>query len=142
MVKKLLKHEFMALSRMLVPMYIILLGLALITRIIAIFETDAVIYDIILVSSVIILSIGLLVGLVYTMVSCIIRFYRNLFSKEGYLTFTLPVSVNAHLGTKLLTSVVAYLASLAVVFILLHCHKRRAFGRNLQGGRLYLQSGN
>lgn len=116
MVKKLIKHEFMALSRMLVPMYIILLGLSLITRIIVVFENDSVIYDIISVSSIIVLAIGLVVGVVYTMVSCIIRFYRNLFSKEGYLTFTLPVSVNAHLGTKLFTSAVAYITSLAVIF--------------------------
>lgn len=116
MVKKLLKHEFMALSRMLVPMYIILLGLSLITRIIVIFENDSVIYNIISISSIIVLCIGLVVGLVYTMVSCIIRFYRNLFSKEGYLTFTLPVSVNAHLGTKLFTASVASIASFAVIF--------------------------
>ncbi len=116
MVKKLLKHEFMALGRMLVPMYIILLGLSLITRIIVIFENDSVIYDIISVSSIVVLTIGLVVGLIYTIVSCVIRFYRNLFSKEGYLTFTLPVSTSAHLLTKLFASVVAYIASLGIVF--------------------------
>lgn len=116
MVKKLLKHEFMALSRMLVPMYIILLGLSLITRIIVIFENDSVIYGIISASSIGVLCIGLVVGVIYTLVSCIIRFYKNLFSKEGYLTFTLPVSVNAHLGTKLFTASVASIASFAVIF--------------------------
>lgn len=117
MVKKLLKHEFMALGRMLVPMYIILLGLSLITRIIVIFENDSVIYDIISVSSIVVLAIGLVVGVIYTIVSCIIRFYKNLFSKEGYLTFTLPVSVEAHLGTKLFSSVVSYIASIGVIFL-------------------------
>jgi len=117
MVKKLLKHEFMALSRMLVPMYIILLGLSVITRVIFAFETGSLIYDIISSSSVAVLLIGLLVGAIYTTVSCIIRFYRNLFTKEGYLTFTLPVSVEAHLGTKLFTAVVADFATLGVMFI-------------------------
>lgn len=116
MVKKLFKHEFMALGRMLVPMYVILLGLSLITRIIVIFENNSVIYNIISVSSIIVLCIGLLVGVIYTTVSCVIRFYRNLFSKEGYLTFTLPVSVEAHLGTKLTCAAVAYIASLGVIF--------------------------
>ncbi len=116
MVKKLIKHEFMALGRMLVPMYIILLGLSLITRIIVIFENDSVIYSIISGSSIAILAIALIVGVVYTMVSCIIRFYRNLFSKEGYLTFTLPVSVEAHIFTKLLCAGVSYIASLAIIF--------------------------
>lgn len=117
MVKKLLKHEFMALSRMLVPMYIILVGLAVITRVIFIFENGSVIYSIISGSSVAVLIIGLLVGAIYTTVSCIIRFYRNLFSKEGYLTFTLPVSVEAHLGTKLLAAVVADFVTLGVIII-------------------------
>lgn len=116
MVKKLIKHEFMALARMLVPMYIILLGLSVITRVIAFFENDSVVYDIISGSSVAVLTIALVVGVVYTLVSCIIRFYRNLFTKEGYLTFTLPVSVNQHLLTKLITGVVACFASYAVVF--------------------------
>lgn len=115
MVKKLIKHEFMALARMLVPMYIILLGLSLITRILFIFENDSLVYSIIAGSSVAILAIALIVGTVYTLVSCVIRFYRNLFSKEGYLTFTLPVSVEAHLLTKLFTAVVAYIASLAII---------------------------
>lgn len=117
MVKKLLKHEFMALSRMLVPMYIILLGLSLITRIIFIFENDSIIFDIISVSSIVVLAIGLVVGVVYTIVSCVIRFYRNLFSKEGYLTFTLPVSVEAHLGTKLFCAGISYIASIGVIFL-------------------------
>ncbi|MBQ8572279.1 MAG: hypothetical protein IJ451_02285 [Ruminococcus sp.] len=116
MVKKLIKHEFMALARMLVPMYVILLGLSLITRIIVIFENDSVIYDIISVSSIVVLTIGLVVGNIYTIVSCIIRFYRNLFSKEGYLTFTLPVSVEAHIFTKLLCAGVSYIASIAIIF--------------------------
>lgn len=117
MVKKLIKHEFMALTRLLAPMYIILLGLSVITRILFIFENDSVVFGIIAGSSVAVLGIGLVVGVVYTVVSCIIRFYRNLFSKEGYLSFTLPVSVEAHLLTKAFTAVVAYFASIAVVII-------------------------
>lgn len=117
MVKKLIKHEFMALSRMLVPMYIVLLGLSIITRIIAIFESDHLIYEIVLVSAVIILPVAIVISLVYTVVSCIIRFYKNLFSKEGYLTFTLPVSVSSHLLTKLFTAVVATFATVTVAII-------------------------
>ena len=116
MVKKLIKHEFMALSRMLVPMYVIILGLAVLTRTIVFFENDSIIYNIISVSVIAMLAIGIVVSLVYTLVAGIIRFYRNLFSKEGYLTFTLPVSVEAHLFTKLLCAVVSYIASFAVIF--------------------------
>lgn len=116
MVKKLFKHEFMALARMLVPMYVIILGLSVLTRTIVFFENDSIVYDIVSTSVIIMLCIGIGVGLVYTIVAGIIRFYKNLFSKEGYLTFTLPVSTQAHLLTKLFTAFVSYIASLAVIF--------------------------
>ena len=83
MVKTLLKHEFMGLGRFLTPMYIVLVALAVITRVIAFFETDALIYDIILGSSVGVLLIAMLVALIYTSVCSVIRFYKNLFSKEN-----------------------------------------------------------
>lgn len=116
MVKKLIKHEFMALARMLVPMYVIILGLSILTRAIVFFETDSIVYDIISTSVIIMLCISIGVSLVYTVVAGIIRFYRNLFSKEGYLTFTLPVSTEAHLLTKLFAAAVSYIASFAVIF--------------------------
>ena len=116
MVKKLIKHEFTAMGRLLLPMYIILLGLSVITRIILFFENDSVIYSIISGSAIFVLALGLVAGTMYTVVSSIIRFYKNLFSKEGYLTFTLPVTVEAHLFTKLLVAVVSYLSSFAVIF--------------------------
>ena len=34
----------------------------------------------------------------------VIRFYRNLFSQEGYLTFALPVSTSKHIIVKLISS--------------------------------------
>lgn len=117
MVKTLLKHEFMGLGRFLTPMYIVLVALAVITRVIAFFETDALIYDIILGSSVVVLLIAMLVALIYTSVCSVIRFYKNLFSKEGYLTFTLPVSPKAHLLTKLFTAAVYYLATCLLIFV-------------------------
>ncbi len=116
MVKKLIKHEFMAMGRMLTPMYIILLTLSLITRIIVFFENDSIIYNIISGSSIAVLSIAIVVSVVFTMVSCIVRFYKNLFSKEGYLTFTLPVSVDAHLLTKLFAAFVSTVVSFLVIF--------------------------
>ena len=117
MVKTLLKHEFKGLGRLLTPMYIVLFALAIITRVIAFFERDALIYEIILGSSVGVLLLGMVVALIYTLVCSVIRFYKNLFSKEGYLTFTLPVSVKGHLLTKLFTSAVFYLLTCTFIFI-------------------------
>ena len=116
MVKKLIKHEFASLARLLVPMYIIILGLSVVTRIIHIFENDSTIFGIISGSAVFMLVIGIVVSFAYTFIACIIRFYKNLFSKEGYLTFTLPVSVRAHLLTKLLCASVSVIISVIVIF--------------------------
>lgn len=46
-----------------------------------------------------------------------IRFYKHLFSDEGYLTFTLPVKRNDLLTSKLITGSVATLSTVLVTFI-------------------------
>lgn len=46
-----------------------------------------------------------------------VRFYQNLFSDEGYLTFTLPVKRHHILMSKLITDVLLSVASLAVTWI-------------------------
>ena len=60
-------------------------------------------------------------ALIVTFILCIVRFYKNLFSNEGYLSFTLPVSTNQHLFTKLFSavvcSVIVFLSVIAATLI-------------------------
>ena len=42
---------------------------------------------------------------IFMLVFIINRFYKGLLGDEGYLMFTLPVSVSEHIGSKLLTSI-------------------------------------
>lgn len=54
---------------------------------------------------------------VLTMVLIFIRFYKNFFSDEGYLTFTLPVSRRQLLLSKVISGTAGMCASLGVCFV-------------------------
>lgn len=117
MVKKLLKHEFLAYLRVWIPMQIILMAAALFGRILQFFESDSDIYSIISVSSVVIYVIAVIASLGLTLVFGVVRFYKNLFSCEGYLSFTLPVTTTQHLFTKMFTAGVFTLCTYVSVFL-------------------------
>lgn len=117
MVKKLYKHEFLAWLRV-VP---IIFGITLLTaafhRVLQIFETNSVYYNIVNGSAIILFAVSLLVCLAAPIVFGVVRFYKNLFTGEGYLTFTLPVSTTTHLNVKVITTVVFSIASFVVCLL-------------------------
>lgn len=117
MVKKLFKHELLSYMRVVVPMHIILLAIALITRIIQIFENDSSTYNTIIISSIIIFIISTILCFVLTYIIGIKRFYTNMFSNEGYLTHTLPVSTTQHIVVKTTTAVLATIFSALMIFV-------------------------
>ena len=106
MVRKLMKYDFLSYLRSLIPMDIILLAVAVLTRLIQFFEDDSTSYRILIISSVTALAIASIVAAVMTVVLCVSRFYRNLFAAEGYLSLTLPVTHGQHIFAKTLSSVI------------------------------------
>ncbi|MGN0453008.1 MAG: hypothetical protein ACI4GZ_04310 [Ruminococcus sp.] len=121
MVKKLFKHEIMALGRMIFPVLCAVLGAGLLTRFVVLFETDSVSYKIVIGSSVFILIAAILTSLVLAVVLSVVRYYKNLFTSEGYLSFTLPVTPANHLWVKSLVALmfVSLTALTAVVSVLI-----------------------
>ncbi len=117
MVKKLFKHEFQSYWRILIPVWCVLLGIAAFGRLLFLFESDTVIYDIVSGSSIFFYVLSVVVALVFPMVLAVIRFYKNLFTGEGYLTFTLPVTTGQHIRVKVTTAVAVQLATLLVVLL-------------------------
>ena len=117
MVKKLFKHEFLAYMRALLPMHLIMLGIAALTRFVYIFEEDSTMFNIIGTSSIVALVVSCLVCLVLSSVNIITRFYKNMFTHEGYLSFTLPVTVDQHILVKMVTGVAIIAAD--IIFIIL-----------------------
>ena len=119
MLKKLLKYEFRSLFKIWCILSAILLAASVICG--GIFSFSAEIEN----GALLVISIFLMMGWMfalfgYAVVSTIlvaVRFYRTLFSDEGYLTFTLPVKKTHILNSKIIFGVVFQISSVIVMFI-------------------------
>lgn len=92
MLSKLIKHEFRALSRFLLPIHILLLVACLIGRFM--FQAMAMMdlpNVILIVSFVFLISIWIVVPCA-TSILIVVRYYKSLYTDEGYLTLTLPAT--------------------------------------------------
>ncbi|MEE1314168.1 MAG: hypothetical protein UHS49_00165 [Faecalimonas sp.] len=121
MVKKLYKHEILALGRLMLPVLCAVLGVGLFTRIILLFESDTVAYKIIEGSSFVVLVLAMIASVFLALIFGVVRYYKNLFSCEGYLSFTIPVTPAQHLWVKVSVAVLfevgAVLASILALAI-------------------------
>lgn len=104
MVRKLFKHEMIAYLRVWIPMQIILMAVACSVRILQFFESDSTAYSIVNGTSVLLYFLTVIASLGLTLIFGIVRFYKNLFSNEGYLSFTLPVATTQHIFSKVLSA--------------------------------------
>ena len=106
MVKKLLKHEFMYYVRTFGLFLPIVLVIGVMARVFRLFDNGDTINDIMIFSSSAMLVISCAALVLMSNVVGIVRFYKNLFTAEGYLSFTLPVTNGEHIFVKLLASLV------------------------------------
>ncbi len=136
MVKKLLKYEYKYYIRILFPVWLALIGVAGICRVIQFFESDSVVYTLLLGSSVLaIYLVALGAGIATTIIS-VLRFYKNFFSKEGYLTLTLPVTPEQHIFAKLIAGITAFFGwALALVVSLCIALAGEVFVEVIKAGR-------
>ena len=118
MVKKLIKYDFQSYFRLLLPVQLILIGIAAVNRIVQFFEnSDSTVYTSIFTSSLVLYIIAIIVLLLMTVIVSIVRFYQGMYTNEGYLSHTLPVTPAQHITAKLLTSFLFYLGTLLAVFL-------------------------
>ena len=117
MVRKLMKYEMIAFFRSLLPAQIVVLSLALLTRVLFFFETETTVFTILSTSSIVALVVAGVVLCVMTAVISISHFYRNLFSGEGYLSFTLPATAEQHVRAKLLSALLATLCTFVTLML-------------------------
>lgn len=122
MLGKLIKHEYKATYRTLLLLYGGLLLLTLLNKVNLMIDIDNPILDTVQSFMMFLYVIIIFATFVVTIIVVIMRFYKNLLGDEGYLSFTLPVSVSKHLisklvvaATGLMTSVVAIIISLFVL---------------------------
>ena len=95
MLTKLLKHEFRATARIMGPLYLVLLAVALGFNFSArLMDTSNVVLNI-LAALVILAYVAAIIGVfIVAFILMLQRFYKNLLGDEGYIMFTLPASVH------------------------------------------------
>ncbi len=111
MVRKLFKYEFAAYARVLIPVYIAMSGIAVLSRILQIFASDTTSSAILIGSSIFMYVIAVLAAFGFVNIFAVVRFHKNMFSGEGYLTLTLPATATQHIFSKLLAALLYSLFS-------------------------------
>lgn len=116
MLGKLLKQDFRATARIMLPLYAAVPVLGLFTNLINHLCENQTGFLIRAISALVsfVFSLSLIAAVVTTVVLMILRFYHNLMTDEGYLMFTLPVSTTELIFSKLIVSVVWFLGTFAV----------------------------
>lgn len=128
---KSLKYEFKAIARKVVPLFITVLVLSVILSIGFIIDGrllpdatadgEASVGEAIMNLAQGIFTTGLFIMIfvagITVFVMTIKRFYTSFFTDEGYLTFTLPVTVNCHIMTKIVSMILWNLMGAIVTII-------------------------
>lgn len=115
MLRKLLKYEFLATARVFGVCYLGLAALSILAGLAMKFPatSDSIVGGLMLLAYVCMLAAVML----FTFLTIIRRFYKNLLGGEGYLMNTLPVRSWQLVTSKLIASLVWSAASLAVAFL-------------------------
>lgn len=127
MLGKLLKHEMRATSRYYLLLYVAFIVITLFNKLFL--EVSVVrspvwsVFQGLFMFTYVIMCMAIFV---VTAILIISRFYKNLTTDEGYLMFTLPVTVNQHIISKLLVAMLWSVASTIIfiisIFILMSGH--------------------
>ena len=136
MLGKLLKHEFRATGRIMLPMMGALLALALMANLSIRGMTgnlaDIPALRILFILILVFFSMGIVAVAVMALVVMVSRFYRNLLKSEGYLMFTLPVSVHELIWSKLIVSLVWFFATALFIILILALTGLNLSGTNFE----------
>lgn len=116
MLSKLIKHEFKATAKLLLPLYLIVLAFTIMDSIVLNLHLFKGPFEFIsgFITGFYVLS--LFAAGIVTFVLIIYRFYKNLMTDEGYLMFTLPVKPSNLINSKLIVSAVWSIVSFIVIF--------------------------
>lgn len=121
MLGKLIKYEYKATAKIFLGLYIIVCLLTVGSKAMLFIQDSAIAESIvfkimfgIIIASYIIALIA--IGAV-TFIVLIKRFYDNMLKDEGYLSFTLPVSVGQHIASKAIVSYSWMLATTGIILL-------------------------
>lgn len=121
MLSKLLKHEFRATGRTMLPVYAAVVVLAVLANF-SIRVIDRSVHTLLTIFCGLIIAafvIGIIAAGIMTVVMMIKRFYTNYLKDEGYLMHTLPVSVHELVWSKMIVSVVWFAATAVMICLVI-----------------------
>ncbi|WP_346887514.1 ABC transporter permease [Clostridium sp. UBA1056] len=139
MLRKLMKYEFKATGRVMLPLYGALLGFAIINKIFIGTNMNEINMDFLGGIPTIITMLGYFVTMVAVFVGTIFitvqRFYKNLFGDEGYLMNTIPVKSSQNIVNKLIVSIIWTIISsfIAVTSIFVMAYQPGVFKEIIAG---------
>ena len=112
MLTKLLKHEFRATARIMGPLYLVLLAVALGFNFSArLMDSGNFVLNMLAALVVMAYVVAITAVFIVAFILMLQRFYKNLLGDEGYLMHTLPVTESQLILSKLISSVVWMLCS-------------------------------
>lgn len=118
MLGKLLKHEFKSTGKVLIPVNLVLIIITIAGSVLLgtkLLEREELLpVSMILLTTYILMLFALSIA---TMIFLLVHYYRNMFSAQGYLTFTLPASTWSILNAKLITGFVWVLVNTVLTLI-------------------------
>lgn len=125
---KLLKYEWKACARICLPLYGVLILMSFVTHLLYSIPQNST-FGFMLPTISYMLYMGVMMAaFVVTAVILIQRFYKNLLGSEGYLMFTLPVTVSQHLLSKTIIAVVMIALSGIAAFLSIGIFADMSFG--------------
>lgn len=114
MLGKLLKHEFRATGRIMLPLYLVCIVISATIRISEQFKGSMKLVQSFLT---LIYTFVLIAVVLSTFFIMIYRFWKNLLGEEGYLSFTLPVTATQHIVSKVIVTGIWSVLGTVVFFI-------------------------
>lgn len=119
MLGKLIKYDLKAAAKIFILLHTMYLFICIAARLFYMDRlsfndvTEPLVLSLILFFSLLVLLISAL--MIFTEMQVAFRFYRSLFSKEGYLSWTLPVSGPQHLWAKIISGYILMAADLIII---------------------------
>lgn len=122
MLGKLLKHEFVATGRIMLPVLAAVTGITLLANLLLRFgdvlaqrlRLLTVLFAFVVMAAV----IAVIAAEIMTIVLMVMRFYRHILGPEGYLTHALPVNVHQLVWSKIIVSAVWIVVTNLLIFLL------------------------
>ncbi len=136
MLGKLIRHEFRATGRIMLPVMGAMVILALLANLslktMANAMPDYSLLRIFLVLIVVFFGVAVVATAVMALILMVSRFYQNLLKDEGYLMFTLPAGVHELVWAKLIVSAVWFVVTGLLIFLVLSLTVLNLSETNLQ----------